>query len=151
MMEKISSWISDGKINIVLSQARKDSTTQRSRITSGILKAKWNSLSSFIDWPLNLSHDLILSQAEEAVECGGPETLSFVMSSLKHSLHEEESVGRVEELLKKTFSQCFEHRKSELFWSSIKQFVKLCFSNKMMAREDVSKILLNVRYNFALQ
>jgi hypothetical protein len=144
MMEKISSWIADSKINKVLSTTWKDSQTQRSRITSGILTAKWKSLSSFIDLPLSLSHDLVLSQAEEAVECGGPETLPLVMSCLKHSLYREASVRRVEELLRKTFSQCFEHRKSELFWSSIKQFVKLIFSGGMMAREDLSEILIFV-------
>lgn len=146
MMEKISSWIEDGKINKVLSATWKDSQTQRSRITSGILTAKWKSLSSFIDLPLSLSRDLVLSLAEDAVECGGPETLPFVMSCLKHSLHGEKSVERVEQFLKSTFSQCFEHRKSELFWSSIKQFVKLTFSDKMMAREDLSKILIFVSY-----
>jgi hypothetical protein len=149
MMEKISSWIADSKINKVLSATWNDSQTKRSRITSGILTSKWKSLSSFIDLPLSLSHDLVLSQAEEAVECGGPETLPSVMSCLKHSLHREESLERVEELLNKTFSQCFEHRKSELFWSSIKQFVTLTFSGKMMAREDLSKILNCVSLIFA--
>jgi len=144
--------VETGSINRVASSEKStESAAQRNRIVSGILTANWNSFALLLNIQkqsclTTLPHDLVLDLAEDAIERGGPETLPWIMSCLKHFLHKEKDTPRARNLLSKTFSHCFEHRKSELFWTAIREFIKMAFSSGMMSRNDLEEDLLKVNF-----
>ncbi|XP_059473624.1 probable methyltransferase TARBP1 [Neocloeon triangulifer] len=121
---------------------------QRNRTVSGILTANWSSLFALLEteetFRKSVAQETILDLAEDAVESSGPETLSQVMACLRYFLHREKEPARVENILERTYLKCFEHRKSELFWLSIKAFIKMAFNPCILERSDLNDCLLQL-------
>ncbi|KAF4524335.1 hypothetical protein B566_EDAN015888 [Ephemera danica] len=112
------------------------------RVASGQLRARWSTVSNVLSFStLSLPASQVLQQAIQGIELGGPEILPPVMKALGFFLHKEEDV---ESIVASCYSLSFEHRKTELFWLSIEQFITMALNHNMLQRKDLTGQLMQV-------
>jgi hypothetical protein len=140
--------VSLGTLNLSGSRPRgmeltRDLQTLWGRAASGMLHARWTSLGSLL--PLaKLPAEVVLTLALEGIELGGPDILPAVMRALACCLHEHEDISQMTSLLELCYKLSMQHRKTDLFWLSIRQFIAMTLKPAMLQRGDLDEYLIQV-------